>query len=142
MEVISTEDLLYRVNECNKKLREEWTESDKVGIIGCDANALFPSLSARNSARIVREVFLESPMEVEGADYRSAAMYVRFGMTDTEIRAQGLSRVMPRRRYARGAAPRIISKEALSGDADRDEDKWIFPNVEQIMTYTGVLSHH
>ena len=31
MEVISTEDFLHRVDECNKKLEKEWTEDDLSG---------------------------------------------------------------------------------------------------------------
>ena len=119
MEVISTEDFLYRVNECNKLLQEQWTDKDvDVACYGADVKALFPSLSARNTARIVRDVFIDSNMEVDGFNYKSAAMYVRYGMTDSEIHALRLTRVMPVRRYHKNRAPQITSKEALSGDPD------------------------
>ena len=130
IEVISTEDYLARVDQCNERLSREWTEEDEVVCIGADIQKMFPSLSARNSSRIVRKVFIDSKLELEGVDYKSAAMYVRYGMEDHEIRALGLTRVVPRRRYTRGRAPGICSKQAMSGDADSDGDKWIFPDIE------------
>ena len=128
LEVISTEDFISRVEEANLKLAE--ASPDKVALVGADVKAMFPSLGAETSARIVRNVMMESSLEVSGVDYRSAAMYVRYNYTDAEIRAFGLSRVIPRRRYKQGRAPRITSKEAMSGDSDKTDDKWIFPDIE------------
>ena len=130
MEVISTEDYLNRLTECNRRLGQEWTEGEELAHIGADVKALFPSLSAQRSGRIVREVVLESDMKFEGIDYRAAAMLVRYGMDLFEIRKLGLENIVPRRRYHRGQEPGVTSKEALSGDGDRDEDKWIFPPRE------------
>ena len=130
IEVISTEDMLYRVNECNKLLQAEWTQEDQVGCIGADVRMLFPQLTSRNTGRIIREQFVKSKLELENVDYGSAAMYVRYGMEDYEIRALGLSRVVPRRRYTRGRAPGITSSQALGGDPDNAEEKWIFPDIE------------
>ena len=66
--------------------------------------AIFASMSAKQTARVVREVFLESDLELKGINYQSAAMYVRYGMTDAEIRSLGLTRVVPVRRYTGGRA--------------------------------------
>ena len=134
MEVISTEDYLNRLTECNRRLGQEWTEGEELVHIGADVKALFPSLSAQRSGRIVREVVLESDMKFEGVDYRAAAMLVRYGMDHFEIRKLGLERIVPKRRYHRGQEPGVTSKEALGGDGDRDEDKWIFPPREPTET--------
>ena len=130
MEVISTEDYLNRLTECNKKIEEEWKEGEELTHIGADAKALFPSLSAERSARIVREVAMESELEFVGMDYKAAAMLVKYGMDPSEIRTLGLENIVPRRRYNRGRKPGVTSKEALGGDRERDEDKWIFPSRE------------
>ena len=73
---------------------------------------MFARMSAKQTARVVRDVFLESDLELKGINYQSAAMYVRYGMTDAEIRSLGLTRVVPVRRYTGGRAPGFKSKEA------------------------------
>ena len=40
----------------------------------------------------------KSELEYKGIDYKSAAMYVRYGMTDPEIRALKLTRLVPVRK--------------------------------------------
>ena len=85
------------------------------------------SLSAKRSGRIVCEVALESDLKFEGVDYRAATMLVRYGMGHSEIQKLGLESIVPRRHYHKGQEPGVTSKEALSGDRDRNEDKWIFP---------------
>ena len=87
-------------------------------------------MSARQTAKVVRDAFTESEMKMEGVDYESAAMYVRYGYSDAEIRAQKLARVVPVRRYTRGRAPGVTSAESLHADHNKQEDKWVFPKVE------------
>ena len=57
-------------------------------------------------------------------------MYVRYGYTDAEIRAAGLERIVPIRKFTRGRAPGITSAEAKHAEAERAADKWIFPDLE------------
>ena len=130
MEINSTEDGISRINAANEKLSREWTDTDKVGLIGFDVKALFQSMSSHNTARVVRDVFLESRLEVRGINYTSAAMYVRYGYTDIEIRAAGLERIVPVRKFTRGRAPGITSAEAKHAEAERAKDKWVFPDLE------------
>ena len=87
-------------------------------------------MSARKTSQVVGKVFLESDIKVEGVNYQSAAIYVKFGMSDSEIRARALIRVVPVRRYTWGKAPGITSAEAMHKEAERDKDKWIFPDIE------------
>ena len=122
MEVISTEDYLNRLTECNRRLGQEWTEGEELVHIGADVKALFPSLSAQRSGRIVREVVLESDLKFEGVDYRAAAMLVMYGMDLFEIRRLGLENIITRRRFHMGQRPGVTSKEALGGDGEREHD--------------------
>ena len=91
---------------------------------------LFQSMSARNTSQIVRDVFLESELELPGINYQTTALYVRIGMSDAEIRTAGVTTIVPVRKYTRGQAPGITSKEALHADTDKELDKWIFPPRE------------
>ena len=64
-EVISSEDMLYRINKCNDEIKKEieekrkenkeWDWREKYLLLGSDVEALFPSLSAKRTSRIVRE---------------------------------------------------------------------------------------
>ena len=129
-EINSTEDGISRIDACNEKLANEWKPGDIIGLIGADVSKLFQSMSARNTARIVREAFLESDLMLPGINYQTAALYIRIGMTDTEIRAAGVTAIVPVRKYTKGQAPGITSKESMHADTDRDLDKWIFPSRE------------
>ena len=139
LEVNSTGDFMSRVDSANEKLAREWTPEDEVGILGFDVKNLFGSMSARQTARVVRDAYIGSEMKVEGVDYESAAMYVRYGNSDAEIRAQKLARVVPVRRHTRGRAPGVTSAESLHADHNKQEDKWVFPNVEYTETEKRLL---
>ena len=128
MEIISTEDGISRIEDCNERLAAEWTSEDIVGLIGADVSKLFQSMSAHQTARVIRDAYLESDLKMSGVNYQTAALYVRLGMTDAEIRSLGVTQAVPVRRYRRGQAPGVTSAEALHGDADKARDKWIFPD--------------
>ena len=66
-------------------------------------------------------------------------MYVRYGMSDAEIRSLKLTRLVPVRRKTRGQAPGITSAESMHADHEKDEDKWVFPNVEPTKREERVL---
>ena len=69
--VVSGEDFLSRVNECNEMLRRERQErgeredacddeEDEIVIIGSDVSALFPSLESKLVGKVIREVMEQS----------------------------------------------------------------------------------
>ena len=43
------------------------TLEDIIGLIGADVKAMFASMSAKQTARVVRDVFLESDLELKGS---------------------------------------------------------------------------
>ena len=45
-------------------------------------------MSARNTAQIVRDVFLESELELPGINYQTDALYVRIGMSGDTCRGR------------------------------------------------------
>ena len=65
LEVISTEDLKSRIVSHNQEADRVDTDIKTV-LIGCDAVALFPSLPAGESGRIVREAAIKIVYSVYG----------------------------------------------------------------------------
>ena len=115
LEVISTEDLKSRIVAHNKEA--ETVDKDiKTVLIGCDAVALFPSLPAAESGRIVREatkkIVKQSNLQLKGMDFRELAKYIRMNMSDVEIISRKLSKIVPVRRFKKGQMPSMTGKEA------------------------------
>ena len=79
-EVISSEDMLYRINKFNREIEkeieekrktdEDWDWREKYLLLGSDVQALFPSLSADRTAKIVREQASKSKIVWENIDPR------------------------------------------------------------------------
>ena len=138
MEVISTEDLLYKIDEFNKlvdKENEEKTQQgneereEKIAINGADATGLYPNLEGRQGGRLVRDAYLESDLTIEGVNYKEAARYVAMKYDAYEVRKLGLERIIPKRRFKHGTKPGVTGKEPLSKESD-DEVRWEFPERE------------
>ena len=115
LEVISTEDLLSRIQTHNREAETVDKDTETV-MLGADVVALFPSLPAAASGKIVREAVIkivqQSNLRVNGIDYRELAKYVRMNMTDFEIISRKLNRIVPVRKYKKGQMPGMTGKEA------------------------------
>ena len=70
IEVLSTEDLLHKIDEYNKEVDRIRTvgenQGEKVTITGADATGLYPNCEGRQSGRLAREAFLESDLVFGG----------------------------------------------------------------------------
>ena len=112
LEIISTEDLLSRVNDHNQKVAEVDPDTKPV-LGGCDAVALFPSMTSRKTGRAVREatinIIKESGLKIEGLDYTEIVMNMR----DFEIQARKLNKISPQRKFTRGHHPTMSGKGSL-----------------------------
>ena len=97
-EVISSEDFLSRVNKANKELEKEWKKNEGLGkeikeeivLIGADVKALFPSMLARITGKAVGDAVRNSRIKFEGINYKEAARYIWFEMSEIEIKSRGL----------------------------------------------------
>ena len=78
-EVISTEDMLSRLEDCNREMKnmraeklargEELTEEDnQLYIIANDVVALFPSMTSEMTGKVVRELMEETELEIDSLD--------------------------------------------------------------------------
>ena len=101
-------------------------------LLGADAAALFPSLDANISARIVNEKFVKSDLQVEGVDYLELAKYVSMNWCPGKIKLIGLARVCPIRKFRYGPRPGVKGKEAGKKDATPEEtSQWIYRTLDQ-----------
>ena len=83
-EVVSSEDLLSRVAECNDKLKElqaqhhvDWDWNEDYILIGSDVKSLFSSLSAELSGKAIREQFAKSKISWNNIDWKLVTLYIK-----------------------------------------------------------------
>ena len=83
-EVISSEDMLSRVNDCNEKLKKlqemngnEWCLNEEMILLGTDVKSLFPCLSAEMTGRCVRKQFQKSAIKWENVDLKLVTLYIK-----------------------------------------------------------------
>ena len=129
IEVVSTEDLLNKIDEYNKKVdktKDSNMDLEGLAMTGADATALYPNLEGRQGGRIVRDAYLQSDLVVEGVNYKETARYVAMGYDPYEVRSMGLERIVPKRRFRKGTKPGVTGKETLSKETE-DEIMWCFP---------------
>ena len=99
----STEELL--------KVFEEVNEGDidpRWAIGSLDVKSLYPSLDIPTCARVVGERLYKSKLEFVGLDWKEIALYIRYHMTDDELRHRGVLNLCPTRKHA-GRRPLFVS---------------------------------
>ena len=110
--IVETKDMDTRTEECEdcmmivkKKIGEECDvcgegeeyEIPEMALIGMDAVALFPSLSGKNTARIIRETTEKTTLEMENFDWKKGMIYVKVNKHLTTIRKE-MRRFLPVRK--------------------------------------------
>ena len=113
------EDELYGPNS-RATLIPSMQSSDKseYTIVGNDVEALFPSLTDLESARIVREAIETSEMKLDNIDIVTALKYLRIVGGDDHLKAIGMGRIAPR---WQGPRPDLLT---VGGDAILEDGKW------------------
>ena len=133
MEDQSTEEVLSQLEEVSEEIRNTGARSTMVGSL--DVRAMYPSLRQKESARIVSEMVQQSEVEVGGLDYRSIQVFCASNMLEDEIKAEGLTEVIPKRSKVGGVRPgptttELAEKVNPDGVAPRP-GKWAPTNPEQ-----------
>ena len=72
-----------------------------------DVSALYQSLDQEKSARIIREEFEASGLEVEGVNWRQVALYLAVTVDRDELTREGLTHLAARRKRVRGRKPTV-----------------------------------
>ena len=132
IEVISTEDMLSRIDKYND-VHAKNVKDEEIVLTGCDAVQLFPSMRSAESGKVVRDATInimnKTELRVEGLDFREIRKYVRMNLNDKEIRDRNLTRVMPVRKYTRGRMPGMTGEEALK-KVNEGEERFLYPTIE------------
>ena len=82
--------------ECGEALEQE--EDLETVLVGMDVVALFPSMTANTTARIVRERVTQSNMQVEGFRWKKAAVYIRLNRSLIDKIPDAVKKYLPVRR--------------------------------------------
>ena len=136
-EVISTEDMLSRIEDCNRDILrnraekidrgESLTKEDEeLFVIANDVVALFPSMSSERTGKVVRELVEESELKFEGMDYMEIARYIAVEKDKTGD-LEEIECLLPTRKFKRGVTPGIKNPEC-SGKDKNTQIVWVFPD--------------
>ena len=123
VEVISTEDLLSKVEDLNTQIREGSIEDTSLMIGSLDVEALYPSIDARKAGQIVRDRITESDLKVDGVDWRWVLIYLGLTMTPHDKVDQKLTGTLPRRICKAGKKPGK-RPTILTANLDQHEERW------------------
>ena len=87
-----------------------------------DAVSLFPSLSARNTGQIVKRKVEESPMKVEGFQWKKAMVYIKVNQNKVASKmSKELRRYLPIRKAKTGTEPGMQSKGLGNKDGSKNK---------------------
>ena len=137
-EVISSEDMLSRIHQCNMELKEKKRrleeqgdhlspEDERLLLIGADVIALFPNMTSQRTGKISRDQVTESPVKFENLNCREMARYVVVCEKMTSG-VEEVRRLLPRRSKD-GAKPEGITmkNKEIQGLETDTEIEWTFP---------------
>ena len=89
--MISSEDMLSRIEIFNNRVKFErdkrgknWDWRQHWTFIGSDVVSLFPSLTARNTARAIRRQTMKSDINFENIDTRWLRLYIHLNRSLSE----------------------------------------------------------
>ena len=141
-EVISSEDMLSRIISCNEKIEKLKVEREKTPsgenikswdwrqefvLLGSDVSALFPSLSASNTAKAVKTQILKSNIKWRNIDGKWLTLYLKLNEEKLEYKElEGIKCFLPKRLGTRGKAPSFSS--------DKIEEKYVWPQSVEYLT--------
>ena len=103
-------------------------EDQEICLIGLDVVALFPSMQSKTTGKIIRQYVRDSPLKIEGFDWREGARYIVINKKYTGD-LECIWKVLPWRRKVKGTAPGIKAKE-LNSKNGNIEIQWQFPRTE------------
>ena len=94
-EVKSSEEMRSALEEFNENTIEE--ERKKCKILSFDVKSLYPSVTKKVAEQGIKDLIMNSDMEVVNIDYKEMSKYLFVMMTQDEIEDEELNEVMPKR---------------------------------------------
>ena len=76
-----------------------------------DVKALYPSLNQEQSAEIIAQFVNESPIDIQGIDWRATQVFIAINMTEKEIKREEIQKLVPERKYKMGKRPGATTDE-------------------------------
>ena len=122
--VSSTEELLAHMQEFNEKEYRELLEAYSM-----DADALFPSILVRLSALAVKELVLESKLQLRSINKKELQRYLPYICTEDELITEGLQRLVMRRKFPMARGIKITGKE-LEGEWSNEKSIWLEADID------------
>ena len=100
------------------------TEIDEeiLSLVGSDVIALFPSITADNTGKIIREQIIRSEIKLEGFDTEKARAYIVINK-DEITNIEDLENILPIRKSNHGTSPTMASITSKWNPTDQ----WVFP---------------
>ena len=126
-EDLEDKDKLWRSYDMNAEDIQD--QESKMVIIGCDVEALYPSLEVNECGRIVEEEVMRSSIKWEDLDYLEGARLIALNRSAEYCRVHQLHRVLPVRRGKTGVRPGVTGKGPM-GEERGDQEQWRFPKVK------------
>ena len=129
-----------KMNEDLEDINKEWSVDDmleediqnfeeEMVLVGCDVEALYPSLDRDECSRIIGEEIMKSNVSWSNLDYMEGARMIVLNKSASYCRKHSLHRVLPVRRYRTGSRPGVTVKRPL-GAGRGDQEQWRFPLVK------------
>ena len=111
VEAISTEDMLSKVEELNRRIEQGEISPKNLTIGSLDVESLYPSIDTKKAAEICRDRIMKSPLEIEGVDFKWTGLYLSNSMTPAEKVDAKVIGLLSRRKNQQGHK---TTMEALS----------------------------
>ena len=95
-----------------------------------DVKALYPSIDIQAAAKVMTELYIEGNYEIEGADHKEIGLYLALNKTSEELQKEGLQEYCPKRKYTKGAHPKMKGCAHTESDQEKRFAPWILPTKE------------
>ena len=102
-----------------------YNNKKEITLIGNDVTALYPSLSAKNTARIIKEAIVKSEVDFRGFDVDKGRAYIAIN-SDLVENMEDIKHLIPTRKYKTGTKPTMSS---ITRNWNPN-NQWEFPNRE------------
>ena len=91
----------------------------------------FPNLDIDQTADEVKLEIMESKVELKGVNVDEVGLFLACAMTQKEVDKEGLTHVVPRRRFNQGTRPGLTCPAITGGPKVRAEDTSWLPALRQ-----------
>ena len=112
------------IEEVNRKELET-----EILVASADVEALYPSIDVDLAASIVKAKIMESPLKLEGVDWRWILIYIKLMLGPGEIVDNKLQGILPRRVVNKNKPPTIKTVEL-----DQFKERWWYPTKVDKLT--------